>query len=115
MNDCCLKLIDPTVHFENAYLEFIDEFHAAGEERVHGVGGIDIDNFQESVIKELGYAKGIGLPENWVPVNTYWLLNQGKIIGTCNLRHHLNDFLKSYGGQPRFHPGHRKKQRPIGR
>ena len=93
-----MKLIKPTVELMKAYIEFIHEFHAAGEEHVHGVGGIDIDNFEESVCKELGYAKGIGLPENCVPSNTYWFLSQGGIIGTCNLRHQLNDFLKSYGG-----------------
>ncbi|TFG47244.1 MAG: GNAT family N-acetyltransferase, partial [Candidatus Brocadiia bacterium] len=34
----------------------------------------------------------------WVPANTYWLICEDRIVGTCNLRHELNDFLKNFGG-----------------
>ena len=33
-----------------------------------------------------------------MPTSTYWLLCQGRIIGTCDLRHRLTEVLREFGG-----------------
>ena len=98
MNSEDIKLTEPTVTLEEVYIDFINEYYASGEDHIPGIGGMDIENFEESVRKKLGYAKGIGLPEGWVPCNIYWLICQGCIIGTCELRHRLTEALRNYGG-----------------
>lgn len=93
-----IKLIEPTVELKSEFLEMVEEFNTEGTEVINGIGSIDKDDFENSVSRAKDHAKGIRLPEGWVPASTYWLISQGHIIGTCNLRHQPNDFLKNVGG-----------------
>lgn len=43
-------------------------------------------------------AKGINLPEGFIPCTTYWVMLDDKIIGLSNIKHYLNDFLRKKGG-----------------
>lgn len=43
-------------------------------------------------------AKGINLPEGFIPCTTYWVILDDKIIGLANIKHYLNDFLRKKGG-----------------
>lgn len=63
MNSDDIKLIEPAAICKHTYIEFINEYTASGAEHIHGIGGMSIENFEKSVRRELGYAKGIGLPE----------------------------------------------------
>ena len=87
------------------------EFKAEGDTSINGIGSIDIDDFAASVNLAKRHAKGIDLPEEWVPCSTYWLICQNRIVGTCNLRHELNDFLREFGGHVGFsvRPSERNK------
>jgi predicted acetyltransferase len=44
------------------------------------------------------FSNGINIGDNFVPHTTYWLIDNDKIIGVSNLRHKLNDELKTIGG-----------------
>ena len=43
-------------------------------------------------------AKGINLPEGFIPCTTYWVMLDDKIIGLANIKHYLNYFLRKKGG-----------------
>lgn len=43
-------------------------------------------------------AKGINLPEGFIPCTTYWVILDKKIIGLANIKHYLNDYLRKKGG-----------------
>ena len=43
-------------------------------------------------------AKGINLPEGFIPCTTYWVILDEKIIGLANIKHYLNDYLRKKGG-----------------
>ena len=44
-------------------------------------------------------SEGRNLPDGWVPMTTFWLLEDtGAIVGLSRLRHRLNDFLHRHGG-----------------
>lgn len=43
-------------------------------------------------------AKGINMPEGYIPCTTYWVMLDDKIIGLANIKHYLNDFLRKKGG-----------------
>ena len=48
-------------------------------------------------------ARGKGIPENWVPASTYFLVNnKGKIYGAVNVRHRLTKYLMIEGGHIGF-------------
>lgn len=93
-----MKLIEPTAKLKSEFFAMAKEFQADSDDTINGIGSIDIDDFDASVCRAKDHAKGISLPDGWVPCSTFWLVRQERIIGTCSLRHELNNFLKSYGG-----------------
>ncbi len=93
-----IKLIEPCEELAEAYLDYVKEFSAAEEGYIHGSGVELKDDFGEFVRLLQDYAKGINLPEGWVPASTYWLLSEGRVLGVSNLRHALTEFLLREGG-----------------
>ncbi len=96
-----LLLAEPRKELREEYMDFYREFARAGEEDIHGKGakftGRD-DEFDDFVDRLLGFARGEGLREGWVPGSTWWLMRGRRVIGTVNLRHALNESLRDYGG-----------------
>ncbi len=45
MADSTVKLIAPTELLQEAYLDFVADFHAAGEELLDGAGGMGWEGF----------------------------------------------------------------------
>ena len=93
-----IELVEPTEDLRDAYMEYVAEFEAAGEDKVPGSGAATGQNFAEFVGRLRDHARGIGLPEGYVPASTYWLVGGGRILGTCDLRHRLTDALRDFGG-----------------
>ena len=97
------RLIDPTVDLLEGWRDFVADYRAAGEDVIPGSGSIGADcatavQVAAAVQRAVHHTKGIGLREGWVPGSTYWLVRDGRILGTCNLRHRLNEHLRMYGG-----------------
>ena len=93
-----LKLVEPTLELKSEFFAMVEEFNAEGDTSINGVGSIKVDDFDASVSIAKCHAKGINLPDGWVPCSTHWLVCRNRIVGTCSLRHELNDFLRNYGG-----------------
>jgi len=106
-----IELIEPAETLQEAYLDFLEDFRAAGEQQVPGMGWMakesladfiqyvrDSANFADFVRRLRNHAKGIDLPADWVPASTYWLVRDGVILGTCNIRHSLTEALRDFGG-----------------
>lgn len=96
-----ITLIEPTEALRDAYLEFIEEFRAAGEKEQIDGSGWDWDSdgdFAAHVQRLRDYAQGINLPANWVPASSYWLVRGGRILGVCDIRHRLAESLRDFGG-----------------
>lgn len=55
-------------------------------------------DFPKYLEENANYAKGINLPEGYVPQNIYWLFADSRPVGIGKLRHYLNDFLREHGG-----------------
>lgn len=97
------RLIDPTEDLFDAWCDFLADFRAVGEDDISGIGSMNesCDTRAElatAVQRSRDHAKGIGMREGWGPGSTYWLVRGGRILGICNVRHRLNDFLRTYGG-----------------
>ncbi|MBN1554374.1 MAG: GNAT family N-acetyltransferase [Phycisphaerae bacterium] len=92
-----VQLIEPSIKFRDEYLAFVAEFDNA---HVHG-GGVrmkDGETFEIFLQRLADCASGVNIPQDYVKANTYWLVKDKRILGTCNLRHELNDRLRNYGG-----------------
>ena len=92
-------LVEPCEQLREAYKEYVEEFCEAEEDYIHGSGVKLTDDFGQFVQKLRDYAKGINLPEGWVPGSTYWLVRDGRVLGVSNLRHELTEFLRHEGLQ----------------
>jgi predicted acetyltransferase len=93
-----IKLIKPVSDLKSEFLEMAQEFHIAGENEIIGIGSISVEDFDNSVSRAKDHSHGINLSEGRVPATTYWLVRQGQILGSSNLRHELNDYLRKFGG-----------------
>ena len=94
-----LKLIEPTAELEDSYRSYVAEARAADEVLVPWVLGYEADDFPALLAKLSDAADGKGVPDNFVPHTTYWMVDAaGEIVGVVNLRHRLNDLLLREGG-----------------
>jgi predicted acetyltransferase len=92
-----LQLIQPIEALRKEFLAFCAEFPSGKE--IPGLASMMTGNFVIDVQNALNHAKGIGLPDGWVPTHTFWLVRDGKtIVGVLNLRHALTAFLEGEGG-----------------
>jgi predicted acetyltransferase len=99
-----MELIEPSVVYRDSYIEAVREFQADHSfplmERTWDALSIPElqEHFDTYVAAECAKAQGEGLPEGWVPVSTYWLVDGGAYIGSINIRHQLNERLERIGG-----------------
>ncbi|RDY70074.1 GNAT family acetyltransferase [Halobacillus trueperi] len=107
-----LKLVEPDIVLKESYLSFYKEWKDSGETMIPWVIEKDPSNFQAMVQGLLNEAKGIDLPEGFVPGSTYWLIDQeNKVIGAVNIRHALTEPLQNAGGHIGYgiRPSERRK------
>ncbi len=107
-----VKLIKPTVELKEQYLDMIHEWVRTGEKLVPWVLNFDSSNFQQMINQFEDFSHGIGLPDEYVPHSTYWLVDtQNRILGAVNIRHSLNESLIKRGGHIGYgiRPSERRK------
>jgi len=93
-----MELVFPTIEHKEAALEYRQEHFDAGEKLIHGDGGLDEAETYEGWLEKIGQDLTVPPCADRVPATTYFAVHDGKIIGTIQVRHRLNDFLrKTYG------------------
>lgn len=92
-----LKLIFPTVERKKAALAYRQEYFDSGEMRINGDGGLDEAENYEMWIEKINSDLTRGR-DGFVPVTTYFAFADGKLVGTIQIRHKLNEYLSKYGG-----------------
>ncbi len=97
MTQC--QLVDPTVELEQSHDTFLEEFRRRSELIVPWIIGEPYKTFAEYVGMLHSAARGIGMPEGFVPHSTHWLIDDsGEIVAISNVRHTLTESLRRYGG-----------------
>ena len=59
---------------------------------------IDETSYPRWLKAKVNTARGIDLPDGFIPCTTYWVMLDGKVIGLANIKHYLNDALRKKGG-----------------
>ena len=94
-----IRLVTPSEVNEIEYKELVNEFTAAGEDLVPNALEKGKLSFNDHIKNLEDYSIGMNLPENYVPASTYFLIDHiGNFIGATNIRHKLNEFLRTEGG-----------------
>ncbi len=104
-------LVEPSEQWESAFLAFLREFADAREE-IGEPSRSAKSTFREFLAQLRDWARGVNLPEGYVPSSSYWLVSdEGEILGQVNIRHRLTPALEDFGGHVGYHvrPGQRGK------
>jgi len=91
-----VELIRPIEKYENSYRTYIAEL--GDEERYPFPMDFDHRDFSSLLHRLSDFENGRNLPEGFVPSSTYWLVDNGELVGVSNLRHFLNERIINAGG-----------------
>lgn len=111
-----ISLQAPHTRWHRSLLDFLDGYgadHIDGLSRADG----DVDALADPQVyaawvrEQLDHEAGRNVPAGRVACTSRWIVRDGVIVGTINLRHSLNDMLLEYGG----HIGYAVHPRARGR
>jgi len=91
-----LNLVKPNIKYQASYRSYIKEL--GDEERYPFPLDFNHSDFPAMLDRIQQIEQGTNLPIGFVPSSTYWLIEKHEIIGVSNLRHHLNEQLRTTGG-----------------
>ena len=89
-------LLKPIREYEASYRAYVQEL--GREERYPFVLDFDHGDFDALIARLEAMENGQRLPEGSVASSTFWLIEDGDIVGVSNLRHRLNARLRRCGG-----------------
>jgi predicted acetyltransferase len=96
-----LILITPAKIHEQAALEYRQEYFDKGELHLHGSSLFDSTESYDIWLEHIkANANPDTVQDGWVVSNTFFAIRESdsRIVGMVDIRHSLNDFLRSYGG-----------------
>jgi len=95
-----LLLVDPQERYANGFKKMVEEYRLFGEKKYFEVYREALDDFNGYVLKLNNNAKGVDLPDGWVPAYTFWLTDVGdEIFGVVRIRTSLNnEWVKRIAG-----------------
>jgi predicted acetyltransferase len=92
-----MELVDPSMEYSQSFEEALNEFN-----NIHIPGivnnGEPLTDIAAYIERTKNQAKGLDLPEGWVPATNLWLIENGQFIGNVNIRHRMTDTLAKRGG-----------------
>jgi predicted acetyltransferase len=89
-----LRLIEPTLAWQAAFLDMAAEFAATNDHRYRAA----ITDFAAYLARLHQEAYGTDLPSGYVPQTTYWGVEGSSLVGCIRLRHRLTPALRQIGG-----------------
>lgn len=94
-----LLLATPDAALGASYRGLLAEVIAAEEALIPFPLAFPSDDIDALLVRLDACARGIDLPEGFVPHSTYWLVRDGaEVVGVANLRHALTPALRVEGG-----------------
>lgn len=98
---CEIKLVLPQEHHKAAILRYIEDHRTHGEEKMHGSSLLHTMESVEAWLEHLSRLRDPDITyDHWVTSTTFLGVRKSdeKIVGTIDIRHELNDYLRLYGG-----------------
>lgn len=92
------RLVAPSAAYKDSYRALVAEFTAGGEPLVPFPLAFPNENFEAFLAALAGCERGIGIPADFVPHSTFWLVEGAEVLGVSNLRHRLTERLRVEGG-----------------
>jgi len=95
-----LFLVEPQERYKEDIEKMVEEYRLYGEREKFDMYKEAVSDFKGYVLKLNDNAKGLGIPDGWVPAYTYWLTNlKDEILGVVRIRTSLNsEFVRKFAG-----------------
>jgi len=93
-----IRLVAPAAPYKDSYRALVAEFTERGEPLIPFPLSFPHENFEAFLAQLAGCARGIGIPAEFVPHSTFWLVRGAEVVGVSTLRHRLNAKLLVEGG-----------------
>ena len=90
------QIILPHADYEQSYCDYIEEL--GKEERYPFVMDFPHLPFADVIQRLEGLSKGINVPNGAVANITYWLVEEGELVGVANVRPQLTPAIAAMGG-----------------
>ncbi|HEX8932006.1 MAG TPA: GNAT family N-acetyltransferase [Patescibacteria group bacterium] len=109
-----MKLIAPSVEYEQDYLAAIEE---SKREAAFSILPVPLpeQSFADFIQNRIDQALGVNLPTGFVPSTELWLIDKDEFVGRTNLRHFLNGYLLKIGGHIGYWIRPSKRKRGYGK
>ena len=91
-------LIAPDQSLEREFLVLYEEYSHGGDREWCETAGESQINFPAYVASLKGEATGQGISSDWAPTSHFWLMDQGRLIGTLRIRHYLTPAVEERAG-----------------
>ncbi len=92
------RLVVPSAAHKDSYRSLVREFAERGEPAVPFTLSFPNENFEAFLAELAGAERGIGIPADFVPHSTFWLVEGSEVVGVSSLRHRLTPKLHEEGG-----------------
>jgi len=93
-----MELIFPTVDMKEAALAYRQEHFDHGEAHIHGSAGFNNAETYEDWLAQRKADLTLSGHPRFVAATAYFAMVGGEIVGTIQIRHELNDYLRHDGG-----------------
>lgn len=100
-----IKLIQPQKEHEAAIQKYVEEHFSVGEDSLHGSSLLtEMESYSAWLTHLTKQSDKATVTSDWVVSTTLIAIreNDQKIIGTIDIRHELNGFLREFGGHIGF-------------
>ncbi len=100
-----ISLIPPQKNHEAAVLEYMQEHFSLGEDSLHGSSLLtEMESYSDWLTHLIKQSSKTTVTPDWVVATTLLAVREKeqKIIGTIDIRHELNEFLREFGGHIGF-------------
>ena len=94
-----MELVKPNIFYKNSFVKMVQAIKLNNEEN-YSLYKECLEDFEAYVNKLEDHARGINLPEGWVPCYTYWFIDDMEnVLGVVRIRTQLaNEYLKNIAG-----------------
>ncbi|MCF0207575.1 MAG: GNAT family N-acetyltransferase, partial [Bacteroidales bacterium] len=94
-----LQLISPSPEYLERYCDFCEETFNFVHNSYLVHNPAQASEWKKTIFSDFeASAKGIGLPEGYVPSITFWIVHNENIVACANIRLKLNKNLEDWGG-----------------
>lgn len=89
-----MNIVEASTEYSDLYRNYIEECIEGGMSTCYEAATSPAE-YLETIVE---YAKGKQLPEGWVPITTYFGIENNTILGAIRVRHGTNDYIKKVIG-----------------